>query len=64
MIDRGYQWGENINTKIEINDTFNYYNQLMDIIDNEVYMSPANYLIARNISIIYSSLIIKNLIQV
>jgi len=40
----------------EIDDTYNYYNNLMDNIDNELYMSPANYLIARNISIVYSSL--------
>ena len=45
---------ENINKNID--DTYNYYNSLMDNIDSEIYMSPANYLIARNISIIYSSL--------
>ena len=36
----------------EIDSGYTYYNNLMDVIDNEVYMSPANYLIARNISII------------
>ena len=40
----------------EIDDTYKYYNNLMDNIDNEVYMSPANYLIARNISLVYQSL--------
>ena len=45
---------ESINDKI--NDTYNYYNNLMDNIDNEVYMSPSNYLIARNISLVYKSL--------
>ncbi len=45
---------ESLNKKID--DTYNYYNNLMDNIDNEVYMSPANYLIARNISLIYRSL--------
>ena len=45
---------ESINN--EIDDTYNYYNNLMDNIDNEVYMSPANYLIARNITLIYQSL--------
>ena len=40
----------------EIDDTYNYYNELMDMIDNEIYMSPANYLIARNVTIIYKSL--------
>lgn len=40
----------------EIDDVFNYYNNIMEYIDNEIYMSPANYLIARNISIIYEML--------
>ena len=40
----------------EIDDTYNYYNNLMDNIDNEIFMSPANYLIARNIALIYKSL--------
>ena len=40
----------------DINDVYNYYNSLMDNIENEIYMSPANYLIARNISLIYKSL--------
>ncbi len=39
-----------------IDDTYNYYNNLMDNIDNEEYMSPANYLIARNITLVYKSL--------
>lgn len=45
---------ENINHKID--DTYKYYNLLMDNIDNELYPSPANYLIARNISYIYKNL--------
>lgn len=45
---------ESVSDKIE--DTYNYYNMIMDNIDGEVYMSPSNYLIARNISIIYSAL--------
>lgn len=45
---------ESVSDKIE--DTYNYYNRLMDNIESEVYMSPSNYLIARNISIIYSAL--------
>ena len=45
---------ESINNQID--DTYNYYNNLMDNIESNKYMSPANYLIARNISIIYSSL--------
>ena len=43
-------------TNKKIDDTYRYYNELMDNIDEQVYMSPSNYLIARNISIIYSSL--------
>lgn len=39
-----------------IDDTYTYYNNLMDNIDEQIYMSPSNYLIARNISIIYNSL--------
>ncbi len=45
---------ESINNKID--DTYNYYNNLMDNIDTEIYMSPASYLIARNISNVYHSL--------
>lgn len=40
----------------EINSVSNYYNILMDNIEQDVYMSPANYLIARNISNIYDSI--------
>lgn len=45
---------EEINLKID--DTLGYYNSLMDNIEAMVYMSPSNYLIARNISIIYQAL--------
>lgn len=45
---------ESVSNQIE--DTYSYYNILMDNIESEVYMSPANYLIARNISIIYNAL--------
>lgn len=43
---------ENINK--EIDDIFYYYEELINNIDNSVYMSPSDYMIARNISIIYS----------
>lgn len=33
-----------------------YYHDLQDMIESEVYMSPANYLLIRNISMIYYSL--------
>ena len=39
-----------------IAETYNYYNELMNNIDEQVYMSPSNYLIARNISLIYGTL--------
>ena len=45
---------EKINNNID--DSYNYYNNLIDNIDGEIYMSPANYLIARNITLIYNSL--------
>lgn len=40
----------------QIEDVYSYYNNLFNIINSVVYMSPSNYLIARNITIIYSSL--------
>lgn len=40
----------------EIDNTYNYYNTLMDNIEKEVYMSPPNYLISRNITIIYNAI--------
>lgn len=42
--------------KKEIDDSYNYYNLIMDNIDSIVYMSPSNYLIARNISLIYGAI--------
>ena len=45
---------ESINNKIV--DTYNYYQNLISNIEKEVYMSPSNYLIAKNISIIFSAL--------
>ena len=46
---------ESINKKID--ETYNYYNNLMDNIELSTYMSPSNYLLARNISSIYNSLV-------
>ena len=45
---------EEINKNIE--DILNYYNTFMDNIETFIYMSPSNYLIARNISFIYSAI--------
>lgn len=35
---------------------YSYYNDIITIIESRVYMSPAEYLLARNISLIFSSL--------
>lgn len=45
---------ENISEKIEY--TKNYYNNLMNVIETHVFMSPSEYLIARNISKIIGAL--------
>lgn len=38
------------------NTIYQYYNELQNVIELEVYMSPSNYLLVRNISLIYMSL--------
>ena len=40
----------------EINDLNDYYNNIIEGIEREIYMSPSSYLIARNINIIFSSI--------
>lgn len=45
---------EQINNQIE--DVYNYYNTIMDNVESSVYMSPSEYLISRNISIIYGAI--------
>lgn len=45
---------ETIITKQEM--MYKFYNELQNVIELEVYMSPANYLLIRNISIIYLAL--------
>lgn len=39
-----------------INDNYNYYNIMIENIENQIYMSPSSYLLARNISKIYACL--------
>ena len=39
-----------------IDNTYKYYNTIMDNIDTSLYPSPSEYLIARNISMIYNAL--------
>lgn len=53
-IDKNKEIYENIINNINyLND---YYNELIYLIEKEVYMSPSSYLIARNINIIFSSI--------
>lgn len=42
--------------KIDINiiDTYNYYNNLLNNIESKIYMSPSEYMLARNSSMIFS----------
>lgn len=40
----------------ELNYLNSYYTELNDLIDEEIYMAPSKYLLARNISKIYSAL--------
>ena len=44
------------NTIDRIDRLFNYYNEMQNMIEEEIYMSPANYLLIRNISDIYKCL--------
>lgn len=53
-IDDYKQIYEQITSKIK--HLTNYYSELNDLIDNEIYMSPAKYLLVRNISKIYNAL--------
>lgn len=39
-----------------INDNYNYYNIMLENIENQIYMSPSSYLLARNITKIFNSL--------
>lgn len=40
----------------DINHTFNYYNTMIEDIEQKVYMSPSEYLLARNISRVFGAL--------
>lgn len=53
-IDKNKEIYEDILEKLEY--LSNYYNDLITLIEKEVYMSPSSYLIARNISIIFQSI--------
>lgn len=41
-------------TMEKINYIYNYYMDVINIIESKIYMSPSEYLIARNISKIFS----------
>lgn len=53
-IDEYKEIYENINNKIDI--SYHFYNNLIENIESKVYMSPTEYLLARNINKIYGSL--------
>ena len=53
-IDKNKEINENISDELEYLN--NFYNDLITMIEKEVYMSPSGYLIARNINIIFSSI--------
>lgn len=44
------------NLKSKIKNTFNYYDDLITMIEGKIYMSPSEYLLARNCSSIFSCL--------
>lgn len=45
---------ENINNRLEY--LYNYYTDIITVIERKVYMSPSNYLLARNFSKIYQTI--------
>lgn len=42
--------------KSKVVSLISYYNEINDLIDNEIFMSPSNYLLVRNISKVYATL--------
>lgn len=53
-IDKNKEIYENISDELEYLN--NFYNDLITMIEKDVYMSPSGYLIARNINIIFGSI--------
>lgn len=53
-VDEIKQIYEDLNRKIE--NTFNYYDDLITMIDSKIYPSPSEYMLARNCSSIFSCL--------
>lgn len=54
VLDKVKEQYESLNEKITYLNY--YYHDLQDMIEQKVYMSPAEYLLIRNISLVYSSL--------
>lgn len=44
------------NLSYKINNTFNYYDDLMTMVESKIYMSPSEYMLARNCSTIFNCL--------
>ena len=45
---------ETIDSRLEY--LYNYYSDIISVIENSIYMSPANYIVARNINKIYDTI--------
>lgn len=53
-IDYNKKVYEDINN--ELDSLYDYYNNLISLIEKEVYMAPSSYLLARNINIVFDSI--------
>ena len=61
-IDHNKKIYEDINNEVDY--LYNYYSDLISLIEKEVYMSPSSYLLARNINMVFDSIYyVKNNIE-
>ena len=61
-IDHNKKIYEEVNDRIDY--LYNYYSDLISLIEKEVYMSPSSYLLARNINMVFDSIYyVKNSIE-
>lgn len=61
-IDHNKKIYEDINNEVDY--LYNYYSDLISLIEKEVYMSPSSYLLARNINMVFDSIYyVKNSIE-
>ena len=61
-IDHNKKIYEDINNEVDY--LYNYYSDLISLIEKEVYMSPSSYLLARNINMVFDSIYyVKNTIE-